>query len=91
VRNKPDIVALAATIERRLRPLLRTVFDDSGNVGKRYYRQDEIGTPYCVTVDYESLQNNDVTVRDRDSKLQERVAIDRLESYLLEKVIRERA
>ncbi len=91
VRNKPDIVALAATIERRLRPLLRTVFDDSGNVGKRYYRQDEIGTPYCVTVDYESLQNNDVTVRDRDSKLQERVAIDRLESYLLQKVTRERA
>ncbi|MDQ6767691.1 MAG: His/Gly/Thr/Pro-type tRNA ligase C-terminal domain-containing protein, partial [Candidatus Eremiobacteraeota bacterium] len=81
VRNKPDIVELASKIEQTLRPSMRTVFDDSGNVGKRYYRQDEIGTPLCVTVDYESLENKDVTVRDRDSKLQERVAIDRLEEY----------
>ncbi len=82
VRNKPDIVELAARIERGLRPAMRTVFDDSGNVGKRYYRQDEIGTPYCVTVDYESLDNADVTVRDRDTKGQERVAIDGLQDYL---------
>ncbi|MBV8595551.1 MAG: glycine--tRNA ligase, partial [Candidatus Eremiobacteraeota bacterium] len=82
VRNKPDIVELAAKIERSLRPVMRTVFDDSGNVGKRYYRQDEIGTPYCVTVDYDSLQNNDVTVRDRDSKAQVRVSIDKLEEHL---------
>ena len=86
VRNKPDIVELAAAIERGLRPRLRTTFDDSGNVGKRYYRQDEIGTPYCVTVDYESLDNQDVTVRDRDSKQQVRVSIDKLESYLLERL-----
>ncbi len=82
VRNKPDIVELASGVERGLRPVLRTVFDDSGNVGKRYYRQDEIGTPFCVTVDYESLEKQDVTVRDRDSKAQERVSIDKLESYL---------
>ena len=63
---------------------MRTTFDDSGNVGKRYYRQDEIGTPYCVTVDYESLGNQDVTVRDRDSKGQVRVSIDALESYVRE-------
>ena len=81
VRNKPDIVGLASNIERSLRPSLRTVFDDSGNVGKRYYRQDEIGTPYCVTVDYESLAQHDVTVRDRDSKGQERVGVDRLAEY----------
>jgi glycyl-tRNA synthetase len=86
VRNKPDIVELAAKIEKSLRPVLRTVFDDSGNVGKRYYRQDEIGTPYCVTVDYESLAQHDVTVRDRDSKAQERVAIDKLERYLTSKM-----
>ncbi len=86
VRNKPDIVELASSIERALRPAMRTVFDDSGNVGKRYYRQDEIGTPYCVTVDYESLDNRDVTVRDRDTKLQERVAIDRLQDYLATKM-----
>lgn len=82
VRNKPDIVELAANIERALRPVMRTVFDDSGNVGKRYYRQDEIGTPACVTVDYESLDRQDVTVRDRDSKLQERVSVAQLEDYL---------
>jgi glycyl-tRNA synthetase len=86
VRNKPDIVELASKIEKSLRPTLRTVFDDSGNVGKRYYRQDEIGTPCCVTVDYESLEKHDVTVRDRDTKAQERVSIDGLESYLKSKM-----
>jgi glycyl-tRNA synthetase len=82
VRNKPDIVELARRIEKTLRTSLRTTFDDSGNVGKRYYRQDEIGTPFCVTVDYESLERQDVTVRDRDSKEQTRVSIDSLASYL---------
>jgi glycyl-tRNA synthetase len=86
VRNKPDIVELAAKIERALRPAMRTTFDDSGNVGKRYYRQDEIGTPFCVTVDYESLDKQDATVRDRDTKQQVRVAIDKLEDYLCERL-----
>jgi glycyl-tRNA synthetase len=83
VRNKPDIVEMASRIERSLRPVLRTSFDDSGNVGKRYYRQDEIGTPYCVTVDYESLERHDVTVRDRDTKEQIRVSIDSLAPHLV--------
>jgi glycyl-tRNA synthetase len=61
---------------------LHTTSNDSGNVGKRYYRQDEIGTPFCVTVDYESLERQDVTVRDRDSKEQVRVSIDSLATYL---------
>ncbi|HXM19221.1 MAG TPA: glycine--tRNA ligase [Candidatus Tumulicola sp.] len=87
VRNKPDIVELAARIERDLRPHMRTIFDDSGNVGKRYYRQDEIGTPLCVTVDYESLEKQDVTVRDRDSKAQVRVAIDKLPGYLQGRIL----
>jgi glycyl-tRNA synthetase len=86
VRNKPDIVELASRIEKSLRRSFRTTFDDSGNVGKRYYRQDEIGTPYCITVDYESLDKHDVTVRDRDSKEQVRVSIDQLEVYLREKL-----
>ena len=86
VRNKPDIVELAATIERSLRPAMRTTFDDSGNVGKRYYRQDEIGTPFCVTVDYDSLERHDVTVRDRDSKTQVRVAIAQLRAHLSERL-----
>src|ERR1700674_1297230 len=87
VRNKPDIVELAARIERDLRPHMRTIFDDSGNVGKRYYRQDEIGTPLCVTVDYERLEKQDVTVRDRDSKAQVRVAIDKLPGYLQGRIL----
>ena len=86
VRNKPELVELAARIERSLRPVMRTAFDDSGNVGKRYYRQDEVGTPYCVTVDYQSLENRDVTVRDRDSKAQERVRIDALAAFLRAKL-----
>ena len=86
VRNKPDIVDVATRIEKSLRPSFRTTLDDSGNVGKRYYRQDEIGTPYCVTVDYESLEHHDVTVRDRDTKEQVRVSIDKLETYLRERL-----
>ncbi len=86
VRNKADIVEMAANIERELRPAFRTVFDDSGNVGKRYYRQDEIGTPLCITVDYESLVKHDVTVRDRDSKVQERIAAAKLDDYLRSKL-----
>jgi glycyl-tRNA synthetase len=87
VRNKPDIVELASRIEHDLRPHMRTVFDDSGNVGKRYYRQDEIGTPFCVTVDYESLDKRDVTVRDRDSKQQVRIGLDALRGYLQERIV----
>ena len=86
VRNKPDIVELARRIEKSLRPVMRTTFDDSGNVGKRYYRQDEIGTPFCITVDYESLEKHDVTVRDRDSKEQVRVPVDTLASFLQTKL-----
>jgi glycyl-tRNA synthetase len=59
-----------------------TAWDDRGNIGKRYYAQDEIGTPYCVTVDFDSLEDKKVTVRDRDTMKQERVAIGELASYL---------
>ena len=57
-------------------------FDDSGNIGKRYRRQDEIGTPYCVTVDFDSLEKGDVTVRDRDTMAQNRVNINLLADYI---------
>jgi len=86
VRNKPDIVQMAANIERDLRQSARTIFDDSGNVGKRYYRQDEIGTPLCVTVDYDSLNDHDVTVRDRDTKRQVRVSVDLLAEHLRQRL-----
>jgi glycyl-tRNA synthetase len=62
------------------------VYDDSAGIGKLYRRQDEIGTPFCVTVDFQSLEDDTVTVRDRDSMLQERVHISQLESYLTQRL-----
>ena len=63
-----------------------TDFDDSGSIGKRYRRQDEIGTPFCLTYDFESETDNCVTVRDRDTMTQERIPIVDLKTYLLEKL-----
>ena len=63
-----------------------TAWDDRGNIGKRYYSQDEIGTPYCVTVDHQSLEDKTVTVRDRDTTKQERVSIYGLVDFLKEKL-----
>ena len=57
------------------------MFDDNGNIGKRYRRQDEIGTPWCVTVDFETLENGSVTVRDRDTGNQERVSSETLAAH----------
>jgi glycyl-tRNA synthetase len=65
---------------------MRAVYDDTGGIGKLYARQDEIGTPFCVTVDHESLEDNAVTVRDRDSWVQERISTDGLRNYLLERL-----
>ncbi|MFP4636039.1 MAG: glycine--tRNA ligase, partial [Nitriliruptoraceae bacterium] len=61
-------------------------YDETQSIGRRYRRQDEIGTPYCVTVDFDTLEDRAVTVRDRDTMAQERIAIDQLESYLLDRL-----
>jgi len=61
-------------------------FDDTGSIGKRYRRQDEIGTPLCITYDFESQEDGCVTVRDRDTMVQERIAITELSSYIAKKV-----
>ena len=61
-------------------------FDDAGSIGKRYRRQDEIGTPWCITFDFDSLEDGSVTIRDRDSMEQERVKIDDLVSYIEERL-----
>ncbi|RRJ29150.1 glycine--tRNA ligase [Halocatena pleomorpha] len=80
---KDGMAERAQEIVRRLRSEGFTVnYDDSGAIGRRYRRQDEIGTPYCVTVDYESLEDDTVTVRERDSTEQDRVAVDDLCSHL---------
>ena len=63
-----------------------TDFDDASAIGRRYRRQDEIGTPYCVTVDFETLADQAVTVRERDSMQQERISIDGLTAYLLKRM-----
>jgi len=84
--NKPELVKLARKIYDDLRPQFMTAWDDRGNIGKRYYSQDEIGTPFCVTVDFDSLEDKKVTVRDRDTMKQERIAIERLENYLSDKL-----
>jgi len=76
--NKPELVEKAREIFKILQPEFHTTWDDRGNIGKRYYSQDEIGTPYCVTVDFETLKDNAVTIRDRDTMKQIRVGIDQL-------------
>lgn len=84
--NKPQLVELARKIYHDLQPSFMIAWDERGNIGKRYYAQDEIGTPYCVTVDFESLDDHKVTVRDRDTMKQERVAIGEVGEYLKEKL-----
>lgn len=82
LRNNPELVAKARSLFEQLSSSFRTTWDDRGNIGKRYYYQDEMGTPFCVTVDHQTLADQTVTVRDRDTTAQERVSIDKLESYL---------
>jgi glycyl-tRNA synthetase len=82
MKNKPELVEKAREIFATLKKDFRCEFDDNGNVGKRYRRQDEIGTPYCVTVDFDTLTDGAVTVRDRDTMQQERVKIEELHKYL---------
>jgi glycyl-tRNA synthetase len=74
----------ARDLAQSLRQRWNVEFDDAGAIGRRYRRQDEIGTPYCVTIDFETLDDQAVTVRDRDSMTQQRIAIDQVERYLLE-------
>ena len=87
-KNKPEIVEMAKKIKKDLQPSMRSVYDDTGGIGKLYARQDEIGTPLCVTVDHESLEDNAVTVRDRDTWAQERIAVDSLKQYLQDRLER---
>ncbi len=82
LRNKPELVAKAREVYLMLKKEMMCEWDDNGNIGKRYRRQDEIGTPHCVTIDFETLENNTVTVRDRDSGEQVRVAIAELANML---------
>ncbi len=85
LRNRPEIVELAKKITGGLRKEFKAVYDDTASIGRLYRRQDEIGTPYCVTVDVDSLSDGKVTVRDRDSMLQDRISVDNVKEYLVGK------
>ncbi len=78
LKNKPELVAKAREVYQQLSQQMMCEWDDNGNIGKRYRRQDEIGTPYCVVIDFDSLEDNSVTIRHRDTTEQERVSIDEL-------------
>jgi len=87
LRNRPELVALAKNIAADLKKCFTTVYDDTGAIGKLYRRQDEVGTLYCLTVDVQSLEDKQVTVRDRDTMLQERISVDKVKEYLAEKLM----
>ncbi len=82
LKNKPELVEKAREIYNDLKKDLMVAWDDRGNIGKRYYSQDEIGTPFCITIDFDTLKDDTVTVRDRDTMEQERVRVDELKNLL---------
>jgi len=84
--NKPGLVELAKSIYGDLKKEFSVIWDERGNIGKRYRAQDEAGTPFCITVDFESLENKDVTIRDRDTMEQVRIPIDALHDFLESKL-----
>ena len=85
-RNE-DLSPMARNLAQELRGYWNIDFDDSGAIGRRYRRQDEIGTPFCITVDFESLEDQAVTVRERDTMAQERVSLSKLREYLGAKLL----
>lgn len=87
LKNKPELVKKAREIFNELKKEIHPIiFDDNGNIGKRYRRQDEIGTPFCVTIDFDTLENDTVTVRDRDTGRQERVKIEQVTEIIKGKI-----
>ena len=88
LKNKPELVAKAQSVYKELKKYFNVVWDDRGNIGKRYFAQDEIGTPFCVTIDFDTLgeeggdKKDTVTIRDRDTMTQERIAISDLKAYI---------
>jgi len=91
LRNRPEIVTLARNITNDLKSEFKAMYDDTASIGRLYRRQDEVGTPYCITVDVDSLTDHKVTVRDRDTMLQDRIAVDKVKEYLVDKLKIERS
>ncbi|MEV0250858.1 glycine--tRNA ligase [Nocardia sp. NPDC050712] len=82
-----DLTPKAKDLAAQLRKHWNVEFDDAGAIGRRYRRQDEIGTPFCITVDFDTLDDQAVTIRERDSMQQERIALDQVEGYLAQRLI----
>ncbi|MEZ4180144.1 MAG: glycine--tRNA ligase [Candidatus Doudnabacteria bacterium] len=87
LKNKPELVAKAKEVYAQLSKYFNVDYDERGNVGKRYFSQDEIGTPYCITIDFDTLEDDTVTIRDRDTMQQERVKIEELIELISQKLI----
>ncbi|MEM4494810.1 MAG: glycine--tRNA ligase [Candidatus Caldarchaeum sp.] len=85
--DKPELTQVAQRVHAMLKLDFDTFYDEKGSIGRRYRRQDEIGTPFCVTVDYQTLEDDTVTVRDRDTMKQERVKIGEIKNYLSAKLV----
>ncbi len=86
LKNKPELIKKSEEVFNMLSKEFLCQYDEAGAIGRRYRRQDEIGTPYCITIDFDSLEKNDVTVRDRDTMGQERIQISELVNYFKEKI-----
>ena len=86
LKNRPELVDKARQVFKQVSRKFAATWDERGNIGKRYYAQDEIGTPFCITIDFQTLEDDTVTIRERDSMLQERVAIAELNHLLAEKI-----
>jgi glycyl-tRNA synthetase len=83
--KKPELTEYSDRVFKDLKKKFRATTDDAGSIGKRYRRQDEIGTPFGVTIDYDTLSNHTVTIRHRDSMVQERIPAENLTRYIEEK------
>ncbi|MCL4514362.1 MAG: glycine--tRNA ligase [Firmicutes bacterium] len=86
LQKKPELVEKAREVKRLLQPYLAAAYDETGSIGRRYRRQDEVGTPYGVTIDFDTLNDQAVTVRDRDTMTQNRVVIDQLRNFIQDRM-----
>jgi len=86
VKNRPEIIAKAEAIYEKLQRRYHVAYDTSGAIGRRYRRADEIGTPYCITIDFDTLEDDTVTLRDRDTTEQRRVTVSELLEYMEEQI-----
>ncbi len=82
-----DVTPKAPDLADQLRKNWNIDFDDAGAIGRRYGRQDEIGTAYCITIDFETLEDNAVTIRDRDTMAQERISLDQVQAWLAPRLL----